>query len=311
VTLFLSCSALGHRVSAPPSRCAARVSLASPQWHAAREVPRRCRPLRKSRPSCSGRQRTPLQRTSRREAEVGPHDERGGARTRSGSACRSPAVRGRGRCRMHGGAKGSGGPLGERNGRYTEGRFTRAAKQAAREHRRDVRAAAALVRRAVAVIEGREAETPALAAQWKAEGRAALRMFAEASVGPWGHQRAGLALARNGDSGHPFLGAARGPPAGRSPARTPEPSAWTTVIGNCGGPRRLRMIKPAEEFRRHALECRSMARDTSDRDSKATWNRLADRWVRCAELEEGRPAPQRRVPRYRQPDERRIYRHAS
>jgi hypothetical protein len=71
------------------------------------------------------------------------------------------------------------------------------------------------------------------------------------------------------------------------------------------------MIKPAEEFRRHALECRSMARDTSDRESKATWNRLADRWVRCAELEEGRPTPQRRVPRYRQPDERRIYRHAS
>ena len=95
---------------------------------------------------------------------------------------------------MHGGAKGSGGPLGERNGRYTEGRFTRTAKQAAREHRRDVRAAAALVRRAVAVIEGREAETPALAAQWKAEGRAALRMFRDAN--PAGFVKLVLRLCR-------------------------------------------------------------------------------------------------------------------
>ena len=38
-----------------------------------------------------------------------------GARTRRGSPCRSPAVRGRRRCRMHGGAPGSGAPLGNRN----------------------------------------------------------------------------------------------------------------------------------------------------------------------------------------------------
>ena len=31
-----------------------------------------------------------------------------GAKTRSGNACRSPAVRGKKRCRMHGGALGSG-----------------------------------------------------------------------------------------------------------------------------------------------------------------------------------------------------------
>ena len=46
-----------------------------------------------------------------------------GARTRQGSLCRSPAVRGRKRCRMHGGAVGSGAPAGNRNalrhGRYT------------------------------------------------------------------------------------------------------------------------------------------------------------------------------------------------
>src|SRR5215813_8472243 len=48
-----------------------------------------------------------------------------GARTRSGQPCRSPAVNGRARCRMHGGAKGSGGPTGERNGNYRTGRYTK------------------------------------------------------------------------------------------------------------------------------------------------------------------------------------------
>ena len=38
-----------------------------------------------------------------------------GARTRSGSACRSPAVHGRKRCRMHGGAPGSGAPKANQN----------------------------------------------------------------------------------------------------------------------------------------------------------------------------------------------------
>ncbi|WP_372625082.1 HGGxSTG domain-containing protein [Falsiroseomonas sp.] len=33
-----------------------------------------------------------------------------GARTRGGTPCRAPAVKGRRRCRMHGGAKGSGAP---------------------------------------------------------------------------------------------------------------------------------------------------------------------------------------------------------
>src|SRR5438309_11803120 len=38
-----------------------------------------------------------------------------GARTRSGKPCRSPAVRGKRRCTMHGGAAGSGAPLGNKN----------------------------------------------------------------------------------------------------------------------------------------------------------------------------------------------------
>jgi uncharacterized protein YjcR len=37
------------------------------------------------------------------------------ARTRKGSSCQSPVVRCKNRCRMHGGAKGSGAPLSNRN----------------------------------------------------------------------------------------------------------------------------------------------------------------------------------------------------
>jgi glucans biosynthesis protein len=46
-----------------------------------------------------------------------------GARTRSGRECPSPTVRGKARCRMHGGARGSGGPppRGDRNGNFKHG----------------------------------------------------------------------------------------------------------------------------------------------------------------------------------------------
>ena len=47
-----------------------------------------------------------------------------GAKTRSGSPCKSPAVRGKKRCRMHGGALGSGAPHGNQNARKT-GLYTR------------------------------------------------------------------------------------------------------------------------------------------------------------------------------------------
>jgi len=49
-----------------------------------------------------------------------------GARTRKGNSCPQPATP-KGRCRMHGGAKGSGGPRGERNGAYRRGRRTQEA----------------------------------------------------------------------------------------------------------------------------------------------------------------------------------------
>ena len=38
-----------------------------------------------------------------------------GARTRKGTPCEAPAIAGKARCRMHGGAAGSGAPEGNRN----------------------------------------------------------------------------------------------------------------------------------------------------------------------------------------------------
>jgi hypothetical protein len=54
---------------------------------------------------------------SRHQRNVGPmlQSPRCGARTRAGTPCRSPAVSGKRRCRMHGGAAGSGAPKGNCN----------------------------------------------------------------------------------------------------------------------------------------------------------------------------------------------------
>jgi hypothetical protein len=49
-----------------------------------------------------------------------------GARTRTGTPCRCPALRGRRRCRLHGGLS-PGAPRGTRNGNYTDGRWAREA----------------------------------------------------------------------------------------------------------------------------------------------------------------------------------------
>ena len=46
------------------------------------------------------------------------------ARTRAGTPCQKAASTGKKRCRMHGGAKGSGAPRGERNGNYRSGLYT-------------------------------------------------------------------------------------------------------------------------------------------------------------------------------------------
>jgi hypothetical protein len=54
-----------------------------------------------------------------------------GARTRAGTACQCPAIRGRKRCRIHGG-RSPGAPKGQGNGNYTNGDWT---QEAAAERR--------------------------------------------------------------------------------------------------------------------------------------------------------------------------------
>ena len=71
---------------------------------------------------------------------TGPMHEslRCGAKTRRGTPCQSPAVRGKKRCRMHGGAKGSGAPLGNKNalkhGFYTKEAIAERKKMTDRDH---------------------------------------------------------------------------------------------------------------------------------------------------------------------------------
>ena len=67
-----------------------------------------------------------------------------GARTRSGQSCRSPAVGGRKRCRMHGGAKGSGAPRGNQNA-LKHGLYTKRAIEERKKLRRLIRDAESLI----------------------------------------------------------------------------------------------------------------------------------------------------------------------
>ena len=71
---------------------------------------------------------------SNHKRNTGPmlSSQRCGAKTRSGTHCRSPAVQGKQRCRMHGGAAGSGAPRGNKNA-LKHGLHTR---EAIAEHRR-------------------------------------------------------------------------------------------------------------------------------------------------------------------------------
>jgi hypothetical protein len=69
-----------------------------------------------------------------------------GARTRSGQPCRSPGVAGKRRCRMHGGAHGSGAPRGNSNA-LKHGRYTGKAKGRRRQFSDLLRQANALLKK--------------------------------------------------------------------------------------------------------------------------------------------------------------------
>jgi len=78
--------------------------------------------------------------TSDHQRNIGPmlSSQRCGARTRSGKPCASPAVSGKKRCRMHGGAYGSGAPRGNKNA-LKHGLYTREAIAQRRQLRHLIR----------------------------------------------------------------------------------------------------------------------------------------------------------------------------
>ena len=60
-------------------------------------------------------------------------------------------------------------------------------------------------------------------------------------------------------------------------------------------------IDPADQFLKQAAECQQMARATRNPASKATWNRMAERWLQCAERAKNQKvAPPARVSLRRQ-----------
>jgi hypothetical protein len=47
----------------------------------------------------------------------------------------------------------------------------------------------------------------------------------------------------------------------------------------------------SEVFIRHAAECEYMAKRSGDRKDKELWRRMAERWIRCAELAQQHSQP--------------------
>jgi uncharacterized protein YjcR len=68
-----------------------------------------------------------------------------GAKTRNGRNCRAPAVTGKRRCRMHGGARGSGAHRGNANA-VTHGAFTKKAIEGRKSLRQQIQQAEKLLK---------------------------------------------------------------------------------------------------------------------------------------------------------------------
>jgi hypothetical protein len=58
--------------------------------------------------------------------------------------------------------------------------------------------------------------------------------------------------------------------------------------------REIGMDTPAE-FRKHAADCETMAKVSTDRETKAEWKRMAERWILCAKLAEDQDVFVRRL----------------
>jgi hypothetical protein len=50
-------------------------------------------------------------------------------------------------------------------------------------------------------------------------------------------------------------------------------------------------MNPSEEFKKRAVECGHMAKFLRDPESREMWNRMAERWRRCAERYDSNHSP--------------------
>jgi len=66
------------------------------------------------------------------------------------------------------------------------------------------------------------------------------------------------------------------------------------------------LIEVSDHFRRHAAECKRMAKSAHDMIDKATWDQMAARWLACAEYYSRRPSQKggSRAPRLAKSDQR-------
>jgi hypothetical protein len=60
-------------------------------------------------------------------------------------------------------------------------------------------------------------------------------------------------------------------------------------------------MNPSEEFLRHAADCEQMAKFTRDPASRATWIRMAERWLQCAETFKVQSSAAQPAKRHRRP----------
>ena len=62
-----------------------------------------------------------------------------------------------------------------------------------------------------------------------------------------------------------------------------------------------RLMVASEVFIRHAAECEYMAKRSRDPQSREVWRRMAERWIRCAELAEHQSQPSAKTRPYGKP----------
>jgi hypothetical protein len=69
-------------------------------------------------------------------------------------------------------------------------------------------------------------------------------------------------------------------------------------------------MSTSEKFLRFAAECEIMAKFTPSLENEMVWHRMAERWVRCAELSERQSALSRAactMKRHRRPEPRWVH----